>query len=128
MPTRRPLTRRDIDVRLGYTGLGVGALTFVLVLVASFVVIEVAPRVDLPDVLARQSVVSYPALVSVPVGERGEDGQTGATSDRARPDRPAQDAGTVAAEPDESGGPDRGDGGDDGGWGGSGGGSGGGTP
>ena len=110
-------------MRLGHTGLGIGALSFVLVLVASFVVIEVGPRVDLPDVLARQSVVRYPALESVPVSDRdGRPSSNTTAAARARPDRPARDAATVTPEPDGSGGPDRGDGVADAG------GNGGGTP
>lgn len=123
MPTRRRrrLTRRDVDVRLGYAGLGVGALTVVLVLVASLVVIEVAPRVDLPGALtARQTVVRYPALESLPVVR--VPARTG--RDRS-PDQPRTDRDPVQGSPT----PDESVTTDDRGWDtGTGGGTGGGTP
>lgn len=105
-PRRHRLTRRDVDVRLGYTGLGVGALTFVLVLVASLLVIEVAPRVDLPGALAaRQAVVRYPALESVPVGR--VPARTG--RDRSPdPVRPGRDPAHGSPTPDGSGASDHG--------------------
>lgn len=109
MPTRRRrLTRRDVDVRLGYAGLGVGALTVVLVLVASLVVIEVAPRVDLPGGLAaRQTVVRYPALESVPVGRVPARTGRDRSPDPARTDRDPVLGAPTPDEPLVS---------DDGGW------------
>jgi hypothetical protein len=104
--SRRPLTRRDVDVRLGYTGLGVGAVVFVLVLVASFVVIEVAPRIGLPGALdARaQSVVRYPAIEAVPTTDRARRSAGGGSAGQARPDKATQEPSVTSPAPDESGG------------------------
>lgn len=105
MPTRhRRLTRRDVDVRLGYAGLGVGALTVVLVLVASLLVIEVSPRVDLPGALAaRQTVVRYPTLESVPVSRVPARTGRDRSPDLARTDRdPVLGSSTPTPTPDES--------------------------
>ncbi|WP_091026421.1 hypothetical protein [Nocardioides szechwanensis] len=111
---RRPLTRRDVDVRLGYTGLGVGAVVFVLVLVTSYVVIEVAPRIGLPGArdARAQSVVRYPALEAVPTVDRGGRSAGGGVATRARPGIATQEAGTTSPAIDEAGGSA-----EDGGWG-----------
>lgn len=113
---RRP--RRDVDARLGYAGLGVGAVGFLLVLVGTVVVIEVAPRVDLPQPFAArgQSVVRYPALEAVssvdrdprPASDITAGGRTTASTS------PTSDAGTGTPTPI----PDRPDGGGTGGTGG----------
>lgn len=120
MPTRRQrLTRREIDLRLGYTGLGVGALTFVLVLVASFLVIEVAPRIDLPgSITARaQSVVRYPALEPVARVDRGK--RATSPTKRVAPERASSDTADTADTGDAPPVPDADTGGSgtvDGGW------------
>lgn len=64
-PRRRPLTRLQRDTRLGYSALVVSAIAFVMVLVASFVVIKVAPDTDLRVPSARsatQPVVKHPPI------------------------------------------------------------------
>lgn len=111
MPARRRrLTRREIDRRLGYTGLGVGAVGFVLVLVASLVVIEVAPRIDpsAPFAARGQSVVRYPALeVATPVDRvdrvvRVDRQADAGPVERRQPVPAAPDTGAVAETPDLS--------------------------
>lgn len=75
-PRKRPLSRYQRDARIGYGALGVSAVAFVMVLVASFVVIKVAPDLDLgvPSALApAQAVVKHPALT--PVAARTPPGQ-----------------------------------------------------
>lgn len=67
-PRKRPLSRYQRDARIGYGALCVSAVAFVMVLVASFVVIKVAPDLDLgvPSALApAQAVVKHPALTPV---------------------------------------------------------------
>lgn len=100
-------------MRLGYTGLGVGAVVFVLVLVASYVVIEVAPRIGLPGALdvRPQSVVRYPALEAVPTIDRARRQAAGGAAGQARPGSATQEPGTTSPAPDEAGGAP-----DDGGW------------
>lgn len=121
---RRP--RRDADVRLGYAGLGVGAVGFLLVLVGTLVVIEVAPRVDLPQPFAArgQSVVRYPALEAVSSVDR-DPLPAGAPATTRRTAAGAPSTATATPTPDVPG--DPGDAGDPRGDGGSGGGTGGGT-
>ncbi len=93
-PRKRPLSRYQRDARIGYGALGVSAVAFVMVLVASFVVIKVAPDLDLgvPSALApAQAIVKHPALT--PVAARTSPGQDD--------DRPEADPAVVPAATDD---------------------------
>lgn len=91
-PRRRQLSRHQRDARIGYGALAVSAVAFVMVLAASFVVIKVAPDVELgvPAALApAQAVTKHPAIRPAPA-------RTPATRDIVRPEAdirtPAPDA------------------------------------
>jgi len=96
-PRKRPLSRYQRDARLSYSALAVSAIAFVMVLVASFVVIKVAPDTDLrvPSALnATQPVVKHPpirplATRTPPTQDAGEveagAGTPGATDAAASP-------------------------------------------
>ncbi|SFI02656.1 hypothetical protein SAMN05216561_10477 [Nocardioides psychrotolerans] len=107
-PRKRPLSRYERDARIGYSAMGVSAVAFVMVMVASFVVIKVAPNLDLgvPAALApTQTVVKHPVLSPVaartpPSRETGRPG-AGSVASAVTPQAPGTvPAGTTDPDPD----------------------------
>ncbi|MSZ76379.1 MAG: hypothetical protein F2667_04635 [Actinobacteria bacterium] len=81
---RRPRSRRQLDLRLGYGAMGLGGGAFVAVLAASLLVQEIVPQIigSLPEAAAQQ-IVSTPPIEPV----------------RQRPSRPAPVEPVVVTSP-----------------------------